>query len=103
MWWVGQSSAVLCHLMRRIWEYGRVADGGLSVRTGAKFASSHEFAISLLVKLQVNRYNEPLRREPLIGAIMRKRRTTYGQVAQMVEQRTENPRAEGSSPPLTTI
>lgn len=27
----------------------------------------------------------------------------YGQVAQLVEQRTENPRAEGSSPPLTTI
>ena len=30
-------------------------------------------------------------------------RTTYGQIAQLVEQRTENPRAEGSSPPLTTI
>ena len=30
------------------------------------------------------------------------RRKTYGQVAQLVEQRTENPRAEGSSPPLTT-
>ena len=29
--------------------------------------------------------------------------STYGQVAQLVEQRTENPRAEGSSPPLTTI
>ncbi len=27
---------------------------------------------------------------------------TSGQVAQLVEQRTENPRAEGSSPPLTT-
>ena len=27
----------------------------------------------------------------------------FGQVAQLVEQRTENPRAEGSSPPLTTI
>ena len=26
----------------------------------------------------------------------------FGQVAQLVEQRTENPRAEGSSPPLTT-
>ncbi len=26
-----------------------------------------------------------------------------GQVAQLVEQRTENPRAEGSSPPLTTM
>ena len=29
--------------------------------------------------------------------------SSYGQVAQLVEQRTENPRAEGSSPPLTTI
>ena len=28
---------------------------------------------------------------------------TSGQVAQLVEQRTENPRAEGSSPPLTTM
>ena len=27
----------------------------------------------------------------------------FGQVAQLVEQRTENPRAEGSSPPLTTM
>ena len=27
----------------------------------------------------------------------------FGQVAQLVEQRTENPRAEGSNPPLTTI
>ena len=26
-----------------------------------------------------------------------------GQVAQLVEQWTENPRAEGSSPPLTTM
>ena len=29
--------------------------------------------------------------------------TKRGQVAQLVEQRTENPRAEGSSPPLTTM
>ena len=28
---------------------------------------------------------------------------TCGQVAQLVENRTENPSAEGSSPPLTTI
>lgn len=28
--------------------------------------------------------------------------SAFGQVAQMVEQWTENPRAEGSSPPLTT-
>ena len=28
---------------------------------------------------------------------------TNGQVAQLVEQWTENPRAEGSSPPLTTM
>ena len=28
---------------------------------------------------------------------------TNGQVAQLVEQGTENPRAEGSSPPLTTM
>ena len=28
---------------------------------------------------------------------------TCGQVAQLVEHRTENPSAEGSSPPLTTI
>lgn len=27
----------------------------------------------------------------------------FGQVAQLVEQRTENPRAEGSNPPLTTM
>ena len=31
------------------------------------------------------------------------RRNVCGQVAQLVEQRTENPRAEGSSPPLTTM
>ena len=31
------------------------------------------------------------------------RTALHGRVAQLVEQRTENPRAEGSSPPPTTI
>ena len=46
---------------------------------------------------------------PLVGAPAnngwspKSRATRYGQVAQLVEQRTENPRVGGSIPPLATI
>ncbi len=50
----------------------------------------------------------PLTEHTLIGLIPRSSRATalndrIGQVAQLVEQRTENPRVGGSIPPLATI